>query len=362
MSKNKRKYLIIFGVSILFLFFYYNSTYYLDYIKENLSETSARYEKATVSPKVMEKALENIKSNTSEYPQITLWNRLMNESIESKLVESKVETNVIEAYGDMSLILPMTYIQGNYVYPGDFKGCVLDAKTAYNLFGTVNALNNRVIWKGKEYVVRGVVRAKDTMMLIQISDKDYLFSNMEALYQKRGNSHIIDNQEQSLKDLLTLNGAKEPDAVIDGGILCWKLGIISKLPMWILVIIIIVLLIKMTVQNRRSPLRCIIYVVATIIISLILMKITHFSIHIPSQFIPTKWSDFDFYVDKYKQIQESRGQIKNCTPMPKDLLRKSVSFYCMLYSVFDLFIVLFMLVLVFSKIVKNEKLSSPMNR
>lgn len=259
---------LIFFV-VLFIIFNGLCIYYEKYTANNLSSVSARYDKASISPKQIEKALLNQSSaSQSGITDITLWNRLKKETIQSTVTKLKQETHVIEVYGDMSKVLPMTFLCGNYVYGKDITGCVLDMETAYQLFGSTDIINNIVLWKGKKYYVRGVVKAKDTIMLIQISDDNYLFSNVEAVCSEKVKHRIADNEGCQLKNMLTDHGAPEPDAVIDGVLTLWIIHIICHLPLWMIVITAIILMFKDTFRLRPSKALFLLSAAGTMLITL----------------------------------------------------------------------------------------------
>lgn len=341
MTKHKKiKYYYIVG-TLLFLLFSGFGMYYIRLVQDNLATASARYEQASVSPRMMSSALENFQYSTGmNEPSITLWNRLEKETVSSGITELPVETNVIETYGDMSQVLPMTFVDGNYAYVDDEEGCVLDTKTAYDLFGTVNAVNNIVVWKSKQYVVRGVAKEKDTMMAIEVADEDHLYNNIEADFKKKGSKMIVDNQGQLLKDMLVTNGMPEPKTIIDGNRVSWLLSLLYHLPMWILAFALILVLVKYTYRMRGSITLLVTYGMVTFILSVIVLKLVNFQIHIPAEFIPTKWSDFDFYTETYKGIKEEMVNIQNCKQMPKDILRASLQSRCITFSLLNVFLLI----------------------
>lgn len=343
MTETKKRKLLLVLFVLLFTVFLGLSNYFQKYAENNLSNVSARYNTASITPRNVALAVDNQEKVASgDVPDITLWNRLQKEDITGKVTGNSVKVNIIEANGDMSQIIPMTFMEGNYTYIGDENGCVLDEKTAYELFGTTKAVNDIVNWKDKEYVVRGVVKARDTMMLLQLPGEDHPYSNVEAVYLNNQKKSVIDNQGQLLEDFLVQNGMPEPDGMFDGNEMAWLLGIICHLPLWIIGIQIILLLIKRTCELKKSIIMCVTFSALTLLISLTVIKVTEFNIHIPSQYIPTKWSDFDFYVDTVKRIQEEMVKNHNCMSMPKDIIRSSVKSKCILYSVIDmLLLVLF---------------------
>ncbi len=339
-DKLKRNFpLLLLG--FLFLAFSVLCMYYLQYTQNNLGTVSVRYDKASISPKQIEHIKSRMKKDHKTGLQgITLWNRMNKETIANKITELPVNVNVIEVYGDMSRILPMNFLSGNYVYEDDKKGCVLDAETSFKLFGTTNAVNNTVIWKDKKYTVRGVAAAKDTMMLVQSVDRNSHYTNAEAYYPAKCAWKIADNQGKQFSDLLHDNGLPQPDAVIDGVLNLWILHIICKLPLWIVTFYGAILLVKCTYKMRYTRILFVLSGIGTLLILSVMLHVTGFSIHLPSQFIPTKWSDFNFYIDKYHQLKNNIQNNNNITPMPLDILRDSIRAKCCLLSAANILILI----------------------
>jgi hypothetical protein len=315
--------------------------YYLQYTQNNLGTVSVRYDKASISPKQIEQIISSLnKDHKTGLQGITLWNRLNKETIESKITELPVNVNVIEVYGDMSCILPINFLNGNYVYKDDEEGCVLDAETSFKLFGTTNAVNNTVIWKDKKYTVRGVAAARDTMMLVQCADRYSLYSNAEAYYPSKYAWKIADNQGRQFSDLLLDNGLPEPDAVIDGVLDLWLLHIICWLPLWTVAFYGAFLLIKCTYKMHNSKILFVLSGIGAFLMISVMLQVTGFSIHLPSQFIPTKWSDFNFYVSKYDQIKNNIQNNNNINPMPLDILRTSIRIKCCILSAVNMLLLI----------------------
>lgn len=332
---HKTKKFILPVTIFIFIVFTGLGIYNAGFVKENLSCVSARYDTASVSPVALKKAMNKLTdSDKTTLPKITLWNRLKKETIQNPTNHLTIDTNVIQVSGDISLIIPMKLISGNYVYENDDKGCVLDTKTAFKLFGTTQAVNDQVVWNGKTYVVRGVVKAEDTILMLQINNNNYLFSNIEALYQNNIKKNIADNDALHMKNLLIQTGYKEPDAIIDGVQVSWLLHFLCQLPLLLLGIITAVLFLRCFLHSHQSLISRVLYGLTFLII--VMFLITNFTIHIPSQFIPTKWSDYNFYVDKYKEIKETRVNISNCRLMPKDLLQQNLVRKSLLYSLINI--------------------------
>ncbi len=338
--------------SFLFIVSMGVSIHYEKYAERTLSSVSIRYDKAAVTPKQIDNIFEKVKHDSQTGLQdMTLWNRRKNELIQSNITNIPLQTNIIEVYGDMSQVCPANFVCGNYVYENDADGCVLASKMAYQLFGCTDIINNTIIWMGKKYSVRGVVKSKDTMMLIQVPDKNYLYSNVEAVYPKKVKQNIADNEGIQLKNLLAENGLPSPNAIIDGVLITWFLHILCNLPLWIIVLAAAILMIKRTCNIHNSIALLVLYGTGTILMIFIMIRITNFSIHIPSQFIPTKWSDFNFYIDKYNQMKADNLQINQCIPMPIDIARNKIQLSCIILTVVNLLLLLYVKI----KIYKSDR-------
>lgn len=325
---NRKRITTVVAV-ILFLLFAKAGMYCRNFIKSNLSSVSARYQAASVPVKDILKLNENFENNPYfNLPDITLWNLNNYETVFNKMTNITSKTNVIEVFGDMSQVMPMKFIQGNYIYSFDPKGCVLDTQTAYNLFGTTDVMGNIVVWDEKEYIVRGVIRAKEEMMLIQISEEGHLYQNVEAVYGEGEDSDSPDDQGKLFEELLAQGGLPRPDAVIDGDVISKLLGLIYLLPIWIVIIHMGFYCVKRVYHIKKPIIYDMAFSIAVVLILILLIRITDFGIYIPAQFIPTKWSDFDFYIDKHKEISDTLNRINSVKLMPKDMLRNRYALTC----------------------------------
>lgn len=92
--------------------------------------------------------------------------------------------NVIGVGGDFYLFHPMTLLSGSFIGPDDLlkDGVVLDANTAFKLFGSADIVGMEVDINNKPYFVRGVVAVNDNRMSKKAgSDGGYIFMDYEAL-------------------------------------------------------------------------------------------------------------------------------------------------------------------------------------
>ncbi len=323
----------IMGIyTLLFLVFSLLSMKYGKYTEDYLSGTSARYEKEAITPGEIDGALESRKEAGEEVLELTLWNRLKKEKAENSLTGLQTETNVIEVYGTMTQVIPMKFLYGGAVLKEDVHMCVLDSVTAWNLFGTVNAVGNQIIQNEETYTVKGIIKAEDMVMIIPEADTKHKFFNLEADYLEKG-MKSTESQGQQLKNFLRNNNLPEPDTVIDGSFQSYILSGFYHLALWILAGQLLYLLVSAALLFKNNKALCFLAGLTAILAVPFLAWLTQFQIRLPEEFIPGKWSDFDFYALKYKEWKGAILAINHNTILPKDKIRSYYSGRCMFYGI-----------------------------
>lgn len=78
------------------------------------------------------------------------------------LVRRTAAVTVVGENIDSDILFPSF----NRLAHDDLSGCLLDADTLYELFGTANTLGQVVVYDGREYRVRGVVDVKLPLMVV----------------------------------------------------------------------------------------------------------------------------------------------------------------------------------------------------
>ncbi|WMJ87701.1 ABC transporter permease [Anaerocolumna sp. MB42-C2] len=330
MRQGAKNWMVLIYI-FFFLIFSFLSIKYGRYAADQLSNVSARYKEDTLTPREFTAALKNMGQNGEKTLELTLWNRLKKEKAENELTGLQAETNVIEVYGNMKQVIPMEFLYGRAVTEDDLRMCVLDSVTAWNLFGTVSAVGNRVIWNERKYTVKGIIKTSDTVIIIPVSDIEHKFSNLEAVYGRKHGKRIED-QGRQLINFMKNNGIEEPDTLIDGSFLAYLLTGFYHLSLWILAVQLIYFLVKTACMFRNHKFLCFLVGLAAVSSVFILVQVTEFHIQLPSQLIPGKWSDFDFYVSKYKEWKAAVLNINNNNVLPKDKICTYYSNRCMFYG------------------------------
>jgi hypothetical protein len=294
------------------------------YIEEHYASVSVRLQSEPVNARVLIQADKNELLEGNEEPvEITAWNSLEDTELGCEGLGSKAKANWIEVYGDMKKVYPIRLVYGNVVAADDNEGCLIDEATAYELFHTVNAVGNRLINADQEYCVRGVLKSSEPVIITESGEEDNTYSNLELTFADQ------ENAEQLAEELLRKYGMTDQYVMIDGYLFARSLSLIVRLPAWLLGFFLIYDLLSILYRQRRFPLHAIALVLILVILWPILSWMMEFEIFIPEQLIPTKWSDFTFWSNKYYDIKSWMKDFSYIMPQYKDVIFKRYLGQCL---------------------------------
>lgn len=200
-------------------------------LKDMFSMVSVRFAEEGVT----EKALNEAMMSNSEKPELrdmeaTAWKRIAEAEINNTDLRRSRTVSIITTGGNMAQTIPMTLLQGNYVYPGDKKGCVIDKDTAYSLFGTEHAVSSIVNYNKKNYVIRGIVKTDERVFLIQGENERIAYNNLEFIYSDK------ERGEALTREFLLLNGM-DNYVMIDGYFFGRLIHSLLTLPVWLFLLL-----------------------------------------------------------------------------------------------------------------------------
>ena len=216
-----------------------------------------------------------------------------NKDVYNMELGKNTECSVIYIVGNSNIILDNTSL-----YMGDNKGCIIDKKVAYALFGDYNVKGLNITYNNVEYKIRNVVENINNSIVIEADVNSNITMDVIAV-ESDDESHAEEFMNQYSIDSVISNN----------NIYCGFAEGIS----WILLIIILVILltklIRIIIKDKDRPVRKLIDIVITIIVCMILYKVVDVNFSINYNLIPNEWSDFDYwgdiirkYSEKYKSI------------------------------------------------------------
>ncbi len=184
-------------------------------------------------------------------------------------------------------------LEATGLLPGDEKGCLLDEKTSYGLFGSTNVCGQAVEWEGQTYQVRNVIPGKQGIFLIQSADETQIFSRVNILCREKG------RRLEKARQFLLQN---QLDGRIWDGfwILLLLKGTLLFLP-FVLIVRMLSLLQSRRRRTEESRARQLFYCVCIWGTALVFFVAALYFMEIPRDMIPTRWSDFAFWGRLWKE-------------------------------------------------------------
>jgi hypothetical protein len=293
------------------------AVYYGQYVREHYQSVSIRLKGSTVAERMLAQIAEQEKeSGNRELAGIAAWNQKENQFLECDVLGTKAEIRLIEVYGAMENVYPIQLLSGYIPAADDTQGCLIDEDTAYRLFHTVDSLGSSLIFDGRRYYVRGILRSFEEVCLIIRDSAQKSYSNLELAFE------ASDNSGQLAADLLRQYGISGRYTLIDGYLISRSLTLIYLLPAWLLGFCLLYDLTAVLWRRRRIPLQAVGLVLVVICLWPLLSWMMEFKLFLPQQLIPTQWSDFSFWSRKYAAFLEWKEDMAYIDPNYKDILLK----------------------------------------
>ncbi len=290
------------------------------FIADNYTSVSIRIKSEGIKKENIAAALEREKNTGSKLiPEVTAWTPAEEAEIKNTELNRAEKVTAVVVAGDMSVTAPMSLVCGNFVYKEDDRGCILDTKTAYSLFGTINTVDNTVSYENKNYCIRGVVKTPVPVFMIQGTEDDRKYLNLELNYKEPENGEVL------AVEFLMQNGLAQNYVSIDGYFYGRLIHSFLCLPVWLFYSIFGFCLLKQIMQASTSSNTgtSLLYILPGFLIlagfGLLVYQYTGNPLYLPDKIIPTKWSDFDYWTKLWKDIKNNIQQIRYLPPNSKDV-------------------------------------------
>ncbi len=267
------------------------------------------------------------RSEESSGIRAALWSSVENSEVQAYGSGRKAETKAVYVYGDMSLVLHSSIKSGAPVLSFDEEGCILDEKSAYDLFGSSQAVGNKLLYEGEIYVVRGILRGSAGVFYYPCPDRDKAYSNMEIRFP------FGDSRAEDILSFLQQNHFGTPMAFSDIAFLGEIMGIFCHLPAWISFGVFLRAFLREVKKLRGKPMLFFCGVSAFLLLLLFSMLLTEFRFSIPQRFVPTKWSDFSFWSAKLNVLMVHAGDFMSAASTLKNTELKAGMALCIGASV-----------------------------
>lgn len=295
------------------------------YNKEFFSSVSIRDHKTGISKaSLIELAEQEKDSDTSYYSDsllsLTAWKTEEGAELINPYLGRKAKVLAVTLWGNMRDIIPMALLSGNYVYQDDSYGCVLDSKTAYELFGTITAVNNELLYKNNTYIVRGVVKSSIPVFLLHSSKRAEAFPNLELKMSEK----IKGKEEMNAVAFLAGSNLTDNYTLIDGYFYGNLLYSSFLLPLWLILLCLFIFALHQCFNYRNKQKKQLLAYTGLTLIPLSLILLLYYKAGNPLafawKFIPTRWSDFSYLTKVISTLKEQIEQLQYLAPNPRELM------------------------------------------
>jgi hypothetical protein len=321
--KNKKfiwKHMIlIFGISI-WIVAIINQAYISDYY----GAVSIRYKEPILTGQEIDNITSGmIEKEDNNIPEVTLWQRDEDIILTNEVRNASVKIGLITVSGDMTKVYPGSMLYGGYLSKADDRGCVIDRDTAYKLFNSEDVVGLTITLNNKEYTVRGIMQGIGSNTMIVQEEKQVVskkagikYSCMELVFSDTENAKLL------AENFIHTYGLGVPTAYIDGYIYQKISYLLIHIPLWFSAMLLIIYIARKVNTLKSSQVLFVSGWFGIILLSAILIRITNVHFYYSSSMIPTRWSDFDFWGNQWKELIASLGGREGSILFYKDIMLK----------------------------------------
>lgn len=267
-----------------------------------------RYHGQGVSRQVLEQIMEaGLKPEDERFPETAAWNVEYYVEARNPVLGFKQDVTCVVVRGEMDQVVKDRLTAGSYSFGDDDEGCVVSSKTAWELFGSTDVTGSWISVKGKRFVIRGVTASSYPMVILPAKRLETaFFSNISFSYSSQ------EGLEGQAEEMIMRFGLPGHETRINGSIYYAVIRFFYTLPGWALL-----LCFGLFVRRRRNWRQAgwsgrKIFLIAVMAGAPALLL--WYGFRFPGDFIPSRWSDFSFYSEKFRQV---KGNMLDIAMLPK---------------------------------------------
>lgn len=288
----KIKNYIVYGFWIVLSFVFISMSFYRLIQIENFGNVFSICMDQSLSNNEGNKLLEAI--TTGENMQAVIWGEEQNVTVKNIELNREMKLDKIRVCGQPDLLYGEQDIP--YFDEKDLSGCIIDEKIADGLFGSINVIGKKIVHLGREYVIRSVIQENRGVFIVRgVDDEQEIFDKINIL--NKGSAKI----EELNSKLHTAYG-------VNGNIIDYQLMVdIAHMFYWVTFALFTVLIWQCCSFARCDKGGYTYYTryIVRITILFIVVVIVLYRFPVSENFIPTKWSDFDFWSKLFAEKQVS---------------------------------------------------------
>lgn len=237
--------------------------------------------------------------------KLTAWRQDYGLKIEDRDLGLRIESDVIYMWGD-GKDLPDTY---------GASGCVISGDKAYELWGSRDVLGKTVYIDGVSYKVTAVTDSMRGIIAVKRDDYETGVKFVSLDMEPKSNRSESNESDARIEEFM-LQNSYGADSSINYSALLSVLGNFPVLPALAISALMSVRILSglyRAVKHKNGYMAIAYHAFFLILWVCICFFAGSFSLEIPGNFIPTKWSDFDFWsglAERYK------GDLRGLRLMP----------------------------------------------
>lgn len=260
-------------------------------VEKRAGETGVRFTEEVLNAEQFEQLCEQAKEEQEDVPVMTLWKQTEGVEISGGDLERQAKIKVVDIWGDVEQVYPQRLSLGNTLIREDATGCMLSETAAYELFGGTDILGKEISCQGNIYRVRGILDLEEAVFLRENEKAGFTFIEVKA----QPGSGI-----EGIRQMLLTAGARlEEGAVVETDTLRGLLRLLRLIPLGLLMW-----------QVYRKGRECckdregMVWLMRIGMVVLFLAAFWH-SWCFSEDFIPAKWSDFEFFSELLAEQREN---------------------------------------------------------
>lgn len=225
--------------------------------------------------------------------------------------------DLLLTWGDKMIICNIPLKYGSYGI-GVRGECVISLEIARKLFKSDNPTGLTLLWDGRSWLIKGVMDTLEPMALFT-ADENSVMNHLEFLFYKK-----CQYQEQA--EAILYEGQLDKEVEM----MDYSLFLAVSRFFYIFPSIILLWKIRLKVSSRlKNPwMGYLLWSAFWLLFALILSQMFRF----PSYFLPSKWSDFDFWSARWNDIINSLKKLFRSEPLYKQLLVRRQTGFSILCS------------------------------
>lgn len=258
-------------------------------------------------------------SEKEEMPKFCIWRQKEKETITNEDLSRSVQTDVVLFCGNPELLFEDCRVPARR----DSQGCLIDEGTAWELFGSANVEGKEISYQGKSYTIRKVIPGEEKIFALQIcslveheTTKDGLPPEGETLKDRQPDGtkeDIVLNRltvqktaEKSWQDVeLMWSGQYGLSVTVLDVELLKGIGGFCVLLVPVTSCICFLCYLFCQYRQQKRPVWKAVVAALGFTLAVCFFLLLKEQINIPDDYIPTRWSDFSFWTELWKQKQEA---------------------------------------------------------